>query len=149
MSLEDWLKNDWLHAHRATPEELRKLLLAADRDLTDCQSESISADWRFNIAYNAALQVSMLALAAEGYRAQRELNHYRSLQSLRYTLGIETSILAKLDSFRKKRNIGAYQEVGAVSDKELREMIALATSLREQVSNWLREKFPEVLNKDP
>ena len=71
MSLQDWLNNGWLIKHRTSPQEIANLLAIADRDLTDCQASGLSTDWQMNIAYNAALQASIAALAASGYRAAR------------------------------------------------------------------------------
>ena len=34
MSLDDWLKNGWLTAQPASPQEIRELLAVVDRDLT-------------------------------------------------------------------------------------------------------------------
>lgn len=62
MSLKNWLNSGWLTEHKTSPEEIRNLLGVADRDLTDCQAVGLSADWRMNIAYNAALQVATTAL---------------------------------------------------------------------------------------
>ena len=69
MSLENWLKNGWLTEHKSSKQEISDLLRIAGRDPLDCQSKEISDDWRFNIAYNAALQSAKAALAASGYRA--------------------------------------------------------------------------------
>jgi hypothetical protein len=80
MSLQDWLSNGWLTAHQSSREEIRDLLALADRDLKDCRLGGLSADWRFNIAYNAILQSATAALAAAGFRAGRESHHYRVLQ---------------------------------------------------------------------
>jgi len=82
MSLEDWRSSGWLSAHEPSGQEIGDLLAIADRDLKDCRSEGLSADWRFNIAYNAILQTATAALAAAGYRASRDSHHYRILQSL-------------------------------------------------------------------
>lgn len=46
------------------------------------------------------------ALTAEGYRATRESRHYRTIQSLAYTIGAGPNVITQLDHFRKKRNIG-------------------------------------------
>ena len=67
MSLEDWLSNSWLTEHKTSPREIKDLLDVADRDITDCQLSQLSADWKLNIAYNAALQTATAALAAAGY----------------------------------------------------------------------------------
>jgi len=74
MTLADWLKNGWLIEHETSRQEVSYILQLIDRDLQDCQKTNLSADWRFNIAYNAALQCANLALAVSGYRAGR-INH--------------------------------------------------------------------------
>jgi hypothetical protein len=144
MSLTDWRKNGWLVEHRPSREEIRALLELVDRDLTDSTVEALSPDWRLNIAYNAALQAATAALAASGYRASREAHHYRVLQSLAFTLGAPPSLVARLDLFRKKRNLGGYERAGAVSDLEAAEMVALARELAGQVRDWLADRYPEL-----
>jgi hypothetical protein len=71
MSLRDWLRAGWLSEHQSSREEVSDLLGVADRDLGDCQSSGLSPDWRLAIAYNAAMQLAVAALAAAGYRASR------------------------------------------------------------------------------
>lgn len=111
----------------------------ADRDLADVQVPALSTDWRFNIAYNAALQVATAALAAAGYRAAREAHHYRVIQSLAHTVKVDTKLIDRLDKSRKKRNVGGYERAGVVSEGEVREMVALARQLRESVEEWIRK----------
>jgi HEPN domain-containing protein len=105
----------------------------------------LSPDWQLNIAYNAALQAATAALAASGYRAAREAHHYRVIQSLAFTLKADPRLIAQLDKFRKKRNIGSYEQAGAVSEREAKEMFALARNLREEVEKWLRSNHPKLL----
>lgn len=107
----------------------------------------LSSDWQLNIAYNAALQAATAALAASGYRAVRESHHYRIIQSLAHTIKADAGLIALLDQFRKKRNIGGYEQAGMVSDQEAGEMADLAHRLRRDVEKWLREKHPDVLSK--
>ena len=71
MSLQDWLRNDWLVEHKTSREEAQNLLALADRDLIDSQIPALSPDWRFNIAYNAALQAATAALAVAPVFAPR------------------------------------------------------------------------------
>ncbi len=108
MSLKNWLINGWLTAHTTSPQEIADLFAVADRDLHDCMATGLSADWRLNIAYSAALQAATAALAACGYRAVREAHHFRVIQSLAYTIDLPESAVTKFDFFRKKRNIGGY-----------------------------------------
>jgi hypothetical protein len=56
MTLKQWADNGWLESHVTSAEEVANLLAIVDRDLADAGGR-ISADWRFGIAYNAALMV--------------------------------------------------------------------------------------------
>lgn len=145
MSLKDWLENGWLTKHETSEEEIRNLLGVADRDLCDCQSPGLSADWQMNIAYNAALQAATAALAVCGYRASRDSHHYRIIQSLAYTIAVRKELIAQLDQFRKKRNIGGYEQAGLVSDAEAAEMIVLAQKLRNEVEKRIQTRYPKFL----
>jgi predicted nuclease with RNAse H fold len=48
-------------------------------DMKDAVEGGISADWRFGIAYNAALKLCTILLYAEGYKAERTLQRYRTI----------------------------------------------------------------------
>ena len=145
MSLTDWLNNGWLVEHKTSPQEIADLFGVADRDLADCRAGGLSADWRMNIAYNAALQAATAALAAGGYRAARGSHHYRVIQSLAHTTQANTGLIAQFDQFHKKRNIGGYERAGLVSDQEADEMFELARQLVQDVEKWIRANHPELL----
>lgn len=144
MGLKNWLKSNWLVEHKSSPQEIDDLLKAADRDLVTSKVAGLDPDWRLNIAYSAALHSATAALAAEGYRATRESHHFRTIQSLAYTIKADSKLIAQLDSFRKKRNIGTYEIAGAVSEQEAREMVSLAIELLRKVDDWLRDKHPQL-----
>lgn len=145
MSLQDWLSRSWLVEHSTSSAEIGDLLRLVDRDLKDSQVSGLTADWRLNIAYNAALQAATAALAASGYRASREAHHLRVIRSLEFTIGWSKELVYALDGFRKKRNISDYERAGYISDGEAEEMRDLATRLLEDVIAWIREMHPELL----
>ena len=147
MSLSDWERNGWVVKHRTSRHEIRDLLQVVERDLADSAAEGLSADWRMNIAYNAALQAATAALAAAGYRPSRDAHHYRVIQSLRETLGADAAVVATFDAFRKKRNISGYERIGLVSDADAGAMRALAVALRRDVMAWLKRYHGDVLKK--
>src|SRR5580658_7764689 len=109
VSLEDWRKFGWLKEHKTSRQEIADLFAVADRDLTVSKTPGLHNDWRFNIAYNAALQLATAALAAAGFQAERAGHHYRVIECLGLTLGTDTTTIQKLDIFRKKRNISDYE----------------------------------------
>jgi hypothetical protein len=145
MSLKDWLRNGWLAEHETSPQEIIELLRIADRDLRECQTAGLSPDWRLAMAYNSALGSATAALSAAGYRATRDGHHYRIIQSLAHTIGAGADLIARLDAFRKKRNISDYEQSGAVSDQEANEMFDLARMLRKSVGDWLKNSHPKLL----
>lgn len=115
------------------------------RDLKDSRAKGVSDDWRFAIAYNAALQVATTALAAAGYRASRENHHYRVIQSLELTLGKDAKFIRAFDAFRKKRNVSSYDIGGGISHREVEEMIGIAQSLQQGVEQWIRTNHASLL----
>ena len=142
MSLHDWLERGWLVEHKPSRQEIADLFGVAKRDLENCETPGLSPDWKLNIAHNAALQTATAALAACGFRATRQGHHYRVIQSLAFTVGADVGLVARLDAFRKKRNIAGYQRAGVVSELEAAEMIALARELRGSVEGWIRREYP-------
>ena len=142
MSLVEWLKNGWLIEHKTSRQEIEHLFRLVDRDLVDSRNSTLSADWRFNIAYNAALQCAKAALAAAGYRAAKDAPHYRVIQSLKFTLKTEVKIITILDAFRKKRNVSEYNHAGTVTAVELDEISVLAGNLRKSAETWIAAEFP-------
>jgi len=145
MSLAGWQRNKWLTAHKTSAEEIAALLAIVDRDLANAKVTGLADDWKFNIAYNAALQAATAALAASGFRAAREQHHYRTVQSLALTIGWPAAKVDRFDRFRKKRNVIGYESAGVVSEREAREMRELAAELRDSVLAWLKKTHPKLL----
>ena len=148
MSLSDWQKQGPLTTHQTSPREIADLLAVADRDLAASRTPGLDADWRLNIAYNAALQCATAALAAGGYRAGREAHHYWVIQSLALTVGAEASLVERFDLFRRKRNIGAYERAGMASNQEAEAMHSLALQVRSMVVAWLQREHPDLLKTE-
>jgi len=145
MSLKDWLDWGWIDRHPPNAVEIQDLLEVVERDLRDSQAGTVSEDWLFSIAYNAALQSAAAALAAEGFRAKGEGKHRNLIDSLLFTIKADDKLLRKLQAFRAKRHVGAYETAGSVSKTELREMVALANDLAGRVKKWLNANHPELL----
>jgi len=146
MTLKQWLDLRWLTLHTTSRREIADLLAVVDRDLAASRTPGLPADWRLNIAYNAAMQCAVAALAASGYRAARDSHHYRVIQSLAFTMGVELALIDQLEHLRKKRNMGEYERAGIASDQEANETIELAAQLRRLLQAWLKENHPSLLS---
>ena len=146
MSLKQWANNGWLRAHQTSRQEIAQLLAITRRDLADARSGGISADWRFGIAYNAALKLCTVLLYAEGYRPAQNLAHYRTLQALPLILGVKRKADADyLDACRTKRNTVEYDYVGGATNDDADELIEFAESLEIDVRAWLQNEHPKLL----
>ena len=139
MSLAEWEKNGWLRPHKTSKEEISSLLAIVDRDLKDVEAKGLSDDWKFGIAYNAALKLCTILLQASGYRPEKTLAHFRTLQCLPFILGEKHKSNADyLDVCRKKRNETEYDFAGNISEDEVAELIEFCGELRSEVLIWLK-----------
>ncbi|MBA7607852.1 hypothetical protein ES703_15021 [subsurface metagenome] len=145
MSLQDWVKHGWLKEHTSSRQEISDLLGLVARDLQACRTQALSLDWRFTIAYNAALQAATVALRAVGFRTIHSSHHYYTIESLSLTLALDSKLVHRLHAFSKKRSISSYDTTGTISDREFEEMVDMAEDLRQRVEEWLKANHPELL----
>ena len=146
MSLADWLNEKLITPHNPAPDEIAALLHICDRDLEKVKIIVLGPDWRLSIAHNAALQAATAAVAASGYKARSQGQHYIVLHSLAFTLKLSPAVIKRLDKFRQKRNITDYERAGAVTEQEAKEMVTMAIKLRADVEKWLRTHHPDLIS---
>jgi hypothetical protein len=146
MSLEIWKNNGWLRDHETSPQEVAGILELVERDLTDASRPEISTDWRFNIAYNAGLQLATLALYVAGYRTGRgESKHYRVIQALPLVLGQEfVPTRDYLENCRRKRNVSEYDTAGTISVKEADDLLQTVQELKAKIEQWLQKNHADL-----
>lgn len=149
MDLELWKNYGWLREHKTSSREVETIMALVERDLEDAAKNEISMDWRYNIAYNAGLQLSTVVLYAAGYRSGKgESKHYRIIQALPLIMGEQFSRMRDyLDNCRRKRNVSEYDAVGTVSVKELEDIILVVKEFKIEVENWLQKNYPGIYSK--
>jgi hypothetical protein len=147
VSLTDWLNEKLITPLNPAPDEIVELLHICDRDLEKVKIIELGPDWRLSIAHNAALQAATAALAASGYKARSQGQHYIVLHSLAFTLKLSPFVIKRLDKFRQKRNISDYERAGAVTEQEAKEMVDMAVKLRADVEKWLRTNHPDLIRE--
>jgi hypothetical protein len=146
MSLEAWKRNGWLREYSTSSQEVSGILALVERDLSEAKKAEITADWRFNIAYNAGLQLVTLVMYVAGYRAgQGESKHYRAIQALPLIMGTKfESLRDYLDNCRRKRNRCEYDTAGCISGKEVEDILEAVSSFKGEVEGWLQKKAPDL-----
>src|SRR5213082_3999984 len=140
MSLEKWVEYGWLKREPTSPGEIRDLLGIVERSLADSRVEAVSTDLRFIAAFNAALCTATTALRASGHRTVTQAGHHvKTIESLELTVKAGSKIIQRFKTFNNKRNKSVYDVAGALSDQDLKAMMALVHELKENTLIWLRK----------
>jgi len=143
MILKSLLREGRLKPHQTSQNEIRDLLAIVERDINDAQDSNVSTDWRFAIAYNAALQLSIIPLYCKGYKPVSGGHHFIVFQSIKLTLGNKFKGLSDyFDSCRNKRNITEYDRSGEITNTETEELIAEVKKFKKQIVEWLKKEYP-------
>lgn len=145
MTLEN-LVDKGLIREAATPEEVQRLLRKAAVRLADGESDAISAESRFDLAYEAVLQLAICALRANGYRpGSKGGHHVMALQSLSKSIDYPSEKIRLLDEFRRQRAIGLYDGSFEPTAAELEALTKAGRDLESSLKAWLKQNHPELL----
>jgi hypothetical protein len=115
-----------LKAEAFSETEFKGLVTSAGRRLADARNESLSAESRFDLAYNAAHALALAALRRQGYRSE---NRTIVFQVLGETAGMASAKYRVLSKCHDARNLAEYGGHTAVDTKLLAELIAIANEL--------------------
>ena len=123
---------DLHHLKREPPgrAEMEGLIHSATTRLADAQKEDLSAESRFDLAYNAAHALALVALRSKGYRAEKR---YFVFQTLPHTLGTPVPIWRLLAKCHEQRNRTEYEGWGLVDSALLEGLIEAVAGLLEVV----------------
>ena len=135
-----------LKPHRATPEEMSRLLGSAADAIADSKRKENSPNSRLDLAYKVIMQVSLAALMANGFRpSTSEPGHQQTtIQTLPKTIGIAPERMRVFDAYRRARNVADY-EGDPVEERLVAECTEAANGLLADVRTWLKENRPELL----
>ena len=120
-----WLDKGDIQKVHVTRKSLADLANLVDRDLNDARVTALSADRRFAIAYNAALNLASYAIRKNGYRVSAKVGHHRiAFLIAGEVLGSAAkNHLDYFDLCRRKRNKVDYDLAGVATDKDVADLI--------------------------
>ena len=122
--LDNLVKSGLLKAEPGDQTEFDGLLDSGRKRLADARKDGLSAESRFDLAYNAAHAFPLAALRWHGYRSANK--RYIVFQALGQTLGIKPEIWRVLDKCHGSRNQLEYDGSFNVDDQLLTELLAAA-----------------------
>ncbi len=145
-SWQQWLAKGDIKTHQTSKQEIDNLRALIRRDLTDAAVTGLSADRRFAIAYNAALQTGTIAIACSGYRISARFGHHKvTFEAAGLAIGSEAAVLSDyFETCRRKRNVIDYMTSSVTTDTEAEEIVERANAFRLLVEKWLRARHPSV-----
>lgn len=149
MTLRNLLATRQLHEHEADPLQVKSMLSSALIALEDAGMEGVSAVTRFDAAYRAIMQCSMVALWASGFRPATSVagHHALMIQTLTKSIGLSSGKVRALDALRTKRNAIDYLG-NDVDEASVAACIEAASALFRVLLDWLMENRPELVNSD-
>ena len=111
--------------------------------MQDARLPGLSTDRQFATAYNAVLQLAKMAVACTGYRVVGVGHHRTMFAAVELAMGPSIVPLATyFDTCRRKRNILDYDAANVVTDTEAAELLRQAAAFREQVEQWIAQRYP-------
>ena len=146
MTWTDLLNKKTVQTHTTSLSEIAALRAVVERDLQDASLKDLSADRRFATAYNAALQLSQIALACAGYRVKVGGGHHqKTFEAVRLAIAApEVEDLADyFDLCRRKRNDIDYDAAGIVSETDADELLAKTKEFQNLVEELIRKDYPQ------
>jgi len=126
--------------------EIAGLLAKADRKLNDARAEAISVETRLEQAYTVIMTCATIALRAMNLRVlTSSARHYMTIETLRYTLGLENDRVEYYHSLRNLRHQDIYAASIALNQSDLNEAINEAERLLKTVRQWLSVSYPDLV----
>lgn len=131
-NLENLAKAGNLKREPVNPDEMLGLLRSAKARLFDAHNPGLSADSRFDLAYNASHALSLAALRRHGFRSD---NRYLVFQTLPHTLAAPVEIWRVLDKCHRQRNLAEYEGHLELDDALLDDLLNAADWLLDQLQH--------------
>jgi len=134
-----------LRKHRTSAREIADLFGVVERNLADASVEAVSADRRFAIAYEAALELATITLYCNGYETYGPGHHFTTFQALKETMGDAGEGYADyFEMCRGKRQVTSYDRAGEISETEVESVLREVKAFKEEVLAWLTKHHPRL-----
>lgn len=130
-NLENLVKTRQLKREPGNQREFDGLVRSARVRLSDAQSQKISAESRFDLAYNAAHALALAALRWNGYRSDKR---YIVFSCLPHTLGLGPEVWRVLALCHERRNLAEYEGHSEVDEQLLEDLIKATEDLMSKVN---------------
>jgi hypothetical protein len=114
-----------------------------DVTLKDAQIQTVSAQGRYEFAYNAARLMATAVVRASGYRViAKHGHHYYTFQALQASDPVFATIAAYFDRARDNRNNFSYDSPTAISETDAEDLVNAVVQFVNDVEAWVTSNRP-------
>jgi hypothetical protein len=128
--LDNLVRVGQLRSEPCVQSEFDGLMQAGRTGLADARIETLAAQSRFSLAYNAAHALALAALRWHGYRSQ---NRYVVFQAVPHTLGLDANLTRLLSKAHQQRNLAEYEGHFDVDKQFLADLLRAVAQLEKKV----------------
>lgn len=126
--LENLVRIGSLKREPPSPSEILGLRRSGEARLKDAGNTALSLEGRFDLAYNAAHALALVALRRAGYRSEKR---YVVFQTLPHTLSIPSVTCRVLAKCHEIRNAAEYEGMFDIDERLVEELVTAATVVRD------------------
>lgn len=128
--MENLVRTGALKKEAPDARESAGLLSSARDRLKDASNNQLSFASRFDLAYNAAHALALLALRQAGYRSDKR---YLVFQCLVHTIGLSQAQVKIFSLCHERRNLAEYEGYLDVDEKLLDELLIATGDLLKRI----------------
>lgn len=127
----------------ASKKELDELRQMVAVNLKDAHVGGISAQGRYEFAYNAARLLATIVVRASGYRViSKSGHHYFTFQGFQASDRSFVKMAIYFDTARDKRNDFSYDAPILISDTDADDLVKAVEQFQQDAEAWIKAKHP-------
>lgn len=134
-SLDNLVKIGKLKVGPSSDGEITGLVQRGLVKIEDYKRLDLSADSRFDLAYNAAHALCLAALRQAGYRSE---NRYIVFQCSQHTIGLEPQYWRVLSDAHRERNVAEYEGDIVVNQQLVEALVRVVDIVAERVQELVK-----------
>ena len=143
MTWTELVRDKRVAAEPTSKGELEELCEMVAINLKDAKVPGVSAQGRYEFAYNAARLSATIVVRACGYRViSKGGHHYYTFQALEASDPGFAKVAVYFDTARSKRNDFSYDTPVAISDTEAADLVRSVIQFRNDVEAWIKRRNP-------
>lgn len=133
--LDNLVKIGKLKVGPSSDAEITGLVQRGLVKIEDYKRLDLSADSRFDLAYNAAHALCLAALRQAGYRSE---NRYIVFQCSQHTIGLEPQYWRVLSDAHRERNVAEYEGDIVVNQQLVEALVRVVDIVAERVQELVK-----------